>query len=301
MFFVISGFIVIRSADNWRAGADAFLARRFLRIAPLYYLFTTLMVLALLTAPGAIKETDLSPGQILGSFLLFPTERNDGRIAPVLSPGWTLNYEMAFYAVLSACMTLKRPVRASGGPFALLALLGALSGSEGPFPSVTPDQVKTIWVFATNPICLEFVFGMALARLWHVRRGHAPLALALGLVGLLLLIAIDGTPLPRFIAAGLPAAMIVSAVTLAAPRMHWPLQWIGDASFATYLSHRFTLRSLTLVLLPLLPAAPWSAPLFCAVAIILAAGIGWIVFTLLERPVAQALNTAPPRAALVRQ
>ncbi|SIT06295.1 Peptidoglycan/LPS O-acetylase OafA/YrhL, contains acyltransferase and SGNH-hydrolase domains [Roseivivax lentus] len=300
LFFVISGFIVIRAADRWQAGAGAFLARRFLRIAPLYYLFTTLMVLTLLAAPGAVKDTALAPGQIVGSYPFWPTERYDGRIAPVLSVGWTLNYEMAFYAALSLCLTLRRPVLAMGLLFGALALLGALSGPEGPFPSTTSSQIKTIWAFATNPICLEFLFGMVLARLWPRRRVSARIAWGLGIGGAVLLVALDATDLPRFLAAGVPAAMIVGAVIWPAPWQGWPLQRIGDASFAIYLSHRFTLRALTLVLLPLLPAAPWAAPLFCVLAVALAAGVGWLVFTLVERPVA-ALVSASPRSQPVPQ
>ncbi len=299
LFFVISGFIVVRSASQWRGGARAFLVRRFLRIAPLYYLFTTLMVLALLTAPGAVKDTGLSPGQILGSYLFFPTERADGRIAPVLSPGWTLNYEMAFYAALSACLMLKRPFAALTAVFCAAALLGAIWSPEGLFEGAASGPIKAAWVFATNPICLEFLFGMGLARLWPGRRAHGGAALAMGLSGAVLLILLDATTLPRFVAAGLPATLIVASVTLAAPKVRWPLQGIGDASYAIYLSHRFSLRVLTLVLLPLMPAAPWSAALFCGIAIGLSAGIGWLVLTLIERPIAAALASDLPAAPAV--
>ncbi|MHA6326414.1 acyltransferase family protein [Roseivivax sp. CAU 1753] len=295
LFFVISGFIVIRSADRWQAGSGAFLARRFLRVAPLYYLFTTLMVLTLLAAPGAAKDTALEPGQIVASYLFFPVERYDGRIAPVLSLGWTLNYEMAFYAVLSGALMLRRPVRTLCAIFAAAALLGALIGPAGVFEIGIPAPMSALWRFSTNPIFLEFAFGMILARLWHRRAPDARLALICALAGIVALVGLDATPLPRFVAAGLPAMLIVAAASLFAPDIRWPLQRIGDASYALYLSHRFTLRAMTLVLLPVLPATPIAAVLFCGIVMAASVLVGWIVFATIERPVLAALDVAPER------
>ena len=63
------------------------------------------------------------------------------------------------------------------------------------------------------------------------------------------------------------------------------MQLIGDASFALYLSHRFTLRLLTLTLLPMLP--PNAAWLYVAVACVLSLLIGLLCHLLLERPLAR--------------
>jgi len=106
IFIVISGFVITLSAQRYMGRPWAFLWRRLLRVAPLYYVFTTLMVAALLLLPGAVKDTPLDPAQIISSYVFFPYARPDGLIAPVLSLGWTLNYEIFFYALTALCLAL---------------------------------------------------------------------------------------------------------------------------------------------------------------------------------------------------
>lgn len=297
LFFVISGFIVARSAARWTASPGAFLARRFLRVAPLYYLFTTLMVLTLLSAPSAAKDTVLDPGQILGSYLFFPVERYDGRIAPVLSLGWTLNYEMAFYAALTGVMALRRPLTVLAGVFAGCVAIGTLSAPGAALAPFVPEKAQTLRGFLGNPLFFEFLFGMALARLPLGRTAGPGLRWGLAAAGAVLLVALDPLPLPRVVAAGLPAALILAAVVLGPPSGRWPLQRLGDASYALYLSHRFTLRAMTLLLLPLLPATPGAALGFCAAALAASTAVGWLVFQAIERPLLAALDLAPARPA----
>ncbi|TMV05602.1 acyltransferase [Ruegeria sediminis] len=285
IFFVISGFIITLSAARHADRPGAFLWRRLLRVAPLYYLFTTLMVAVLVLAPSAAKETELDPVQILSSYLFLPYERHDGRIAPVLSPGWTLNYEVFFYALAALALTLPRPFRVLA---AALVTLSALSLLRPGNPAL---------VFWTNPLILEFLFGIALARLWQrgYRRPSVMLALASGALGLVLLAALDSTPLPRFVAAGLPAALLVAAGTLFCPPGRLPLQRIGDASYALYLSHRFALRLLTLILLPALP--PGAAWIYVALACTASIAVALITHIAVEAPLMRAFDR-PARRGL---
>lgn len=283
IFFVISGFIVTLSAARLAARRGAFLARRLRRVVPLYALFTTLTVVLLLASPGALKSTSLDPAQILGSYLFLPVERGDGRIAPVLSLGWTLNYEVFFYALLAFCLALPRPLLACCGVILGLCLAGPLL------------PLNTATRFYCDPLILEFTFGIGLARLWQrgLRFPSPPLALlALG-AGLALMGMLHQTALPRPLAAGLPAALIVAAGTLLAPRGPLPLQALGDASFALYLSHRFPLRLATLLLVPWLPGEPLAALAFCVVVAGLCLWVAIKVHRHVERPLARALS---PRA-----
>ena len=280
IFFVISGFIITLSASRYASQPLAFLWRRALRVAPLYYLFTTLMVATLLLLPGAAKDTVLEPGQILSSYLFVPFERYDGRIAPVLSLGWTLNYEMFFYVLMALSLAQPRPVWVISGLLAGLA-----------FASLLP-LTGAIFTFWTNPLMLEFLFGIALARAYQrgLHRPSAPLALGLLGIGIVLLVWLDPTPLPRFIAAGLPAMLIVAAGTLSCPDRTLPGQIIGDASYALYLSHRFTLRAMTLLLLPLLPDTPWAAWSFVALACVVITLVSLLVHLSIERPLLRTLS-----------
>ncbi|TNF19045.1 MAG: acyltransferase [Rhodobacteraceae bacterium] len=285
IFFVISGFIVTLSAARFLHRPGAFLGRRLRRVAPLYALFTTLMVALLLAAPGALKDTGLDPAQILHSYLFLPFERPDGRIAPVLSLGWTLNYEVFFYALLALCLTLPRPLLTCAAALVTLALLG---------PHL-PRSTATL--FYTNPLILEFTFGITLARLWQrgVIRPSTPLALTALAAGLALLALLHQTALPRFLAAGLPAMLIVAAGTLFAPDRPLPFQRLGDASYALYLSHRFTLRAATLALLPILPATPLAAVAFCAALTLACLWTALLVHRHIERPLLAALTPSPAK------
>lgn len=286
IFFVISGFIVTLSAARFLDRPAAFLTRRLRRVVPLYALFTTLTVALLLATPGALKSTQLDAAQILHSYLFLPFERPDGRIAPVLSLGWTLNYEVFFYALLALCLALPRPLLTCCAALAALALLG---------PHL-PETTATM--FYTNPLIFEFTFGIGLARLWQLGlvRPSNPLALATLTTGLALLILLHQTTLPRFLAAGLPAALITAAATLFAPRRPLPWQHLGDAAYALYLSHRFTLRAATLALLPILPATPAAALAFCAALTLACIAVALLVHRHIERPL-QAVFTARPARA----
>ena len=108
------------------------------------------------------------------------------------------------------------------------------------------------------------------------------------MAGLALLVALDAAPLPRFLAAGLPAALLVAAGTLLCPNRQLPFQRLGDASYALYLSHRFTLRLLTLTLLPALPAG--AAWLYVVLACAASIAVALATYRLVERPLMRTID-----------
>ncbi|MEP3685495.1 MAG: acyltransferase [Sulfitobacter dubius] len=286
IFFVISGFVIALSAQRFIGRPWAFFWRRLLRVAPLYYVFTTLMVAALLLLPAAVKDTPLDPAQIISSYVFFPYARPDGRIAPVLSLGWTLNYEICFYALTALCLALSRPLLAVSGLLVSLTALGLTINFHLP-------QL----IFWTNPLILEFLFGIALARLWQGgwTRPNPFLCTAALSLGFALLIALDPLSLPRFLVAGLPAVLIVAAGTLFCPTRTIPGQLLGDASFALYLSHRFALRAATVLLLPLLPTTLLGAWVYVGMTCLIALCFGLLTHLLLERPLLRGFTH--PKAA----
>src|SRR3569833_1234402 len=182
VFFVISGFIMLHiSADKFgRPGAASdFLLRRIVRLVPLYWLFTLAMLAAMLLVPGQLAHTRLDPAHILASFGFIPWRDSTGLAHPILGLGWTLNYEMYFYAVFALMLLV--PLRAGGWTIAGLFVALALAHL-----AVPASQVQAY--FWTDPIILEFLFGIGLALL--LRRGvvlpgwMAPVLVVLGFVGL---------------------------------------------------------------------------------------------------------------------
>jgi peptidoglycan/LPS O-acetylase OafA/YrhL len=249
-FFVISGFIMVHASRRFfeaPGAAGTFLARRAARIVPLYWAVTSLYLGVAFLASGLVNSAVLEPWPVAASYLFIPFARPDGSAQPVYSLGWTLNYEMFFYALFA--LTLAWPLRkAVPGLAALMAglvLLGQLLPLPQPFG------------FWTDPIILEFVFGLALGliRAEGIRLS-GPVRAALVAAGLALLamnlVPPDGPAgLARPLGWGLPVALLVAAAALGgdrpgpAPRILQLGAALGDASYALYLIHPFVIRALS--------------------------------------------------------
>ncbi len=237
LFFVISGFVMVWASwdafGQWRSVAP-FVLRRVLRIVPLYWLLTAATVAVAVAAPGAVSDGVRDGwGYIAASFAFVPWRRADGFVQPVLRLGWTLMYEMLFYALMALTLPLPRRVALP----VLLALLTVLVAAG--------QAVAFAWtplVFWTDPIVAEFALGIAVAV--AARRGWRP-----GWVGLLAFLvslalatqAPDGAA--RALVRGVPAALLVYCALSWTSVPRW-LVLLGDASYALYLVHPFPMRAL---------------------------------------------------------
>ncbi len=156
----------------------AFFKDRLLRVAPLYWIATSAMILVALV--GIAPNIVLSPLRVFTSFAFIPfgpqTMRNIA--SPILAVGWTLNVEMLFYTLFTVILFLPR--------YRLLVLtiiicglvqLGKILGATGP--------VLTLW---THPVLLEFVVGGWVAMMWLRPALRRPLV-ALVVAGIFALLA----------------------------------------------------------------------------------------------------------------
>lgn len=275
IFFVISGFIITLSATRYLGRPIAFLKRRFMRVAPLYYFFTTLMVITVFVFPDGPKDTTFNLGQVFSSYGFFPYARPDGRIAPVLSLGWTLNYEMFFYILCAFSLMLRRATLMLCFGITVIVFLATIFEFQ--------TAPLSFW---TNALMIEFIFGILLAKIYQ-QRWNVPnptVAITLFLVGLIFMVVLASSGLPRFIAAGIPATIVVAAGTLFYPPLFAGWQILGDSSYALYLSHRFTLRASTLLLLPVLPHSTLGSWTYVLLVSALSVGIAILVHLWIERP-----------------
>ena len=92
IFFVISGYVMAHTTQNLPSGQDSasrFIRKRIARIVPLYWL--AILWVTRRTPP------DLN---LLRDFFFIPhyNAQYPTLINPILVQGWTLNYEMLFYA-----------------------------------------------------------------------------------------------------------------------------------------------------------------------------------------------------------
>ena len=288
VFFVISGFVMTYLTQG-RFGAEgaprAFLIRRIVRIVPPYWLFTTLMVATVLLFGEHVQNTTLSGASIATSYLFVPWPRPDGELNPLLSQGWTLNYEAFFYVAFAAALFVRRGLALLAGGFLILAAL---------YPAIPADLfVLKFWAY---PIILEFLGGVGLALLF-LRGVRLPwwacLALAaLAVVLFLISEPIDPTPYRRLLHVGVPAWMMCASLALARePASSGPIRRAlvlgGDSSYTLYLSHTFTLNAALIAWHHSGLGMPLAAMAIASMGAILAA---WLIYRWIERPMTDALH-----------
>lgn len=293
VFFVLSGFImfVVSREEAGRPGGWLdFLRKRLTRVVPPYWFFTTLMLGAMVVVPGLVSSAALEPLHVLGSYLFIPVNNPQGEAFPVLALGWTLNHEMFFYLLFAVGLLFARPVGlwVTAGLVTACGLIGWL---------LAPAQAPaSFWL---NPIVFEFLLGMALG--WARQRGlrvepGAGCGLTcLGVFGLWFCSTgfHGGVLAPeRALWMGLPALLVVAGgalVDVPPATSRWMRAGVlgGDASYALYLSHPFTLA----VCAAVFKSAHWPLGL---VTLVLACGACLalaVAFHLwLEKPVVKRLN-----------
>lgn len=290
IFFVISGFIMYVVAIESDVGPGHFLIRRAVRIVPLYWLLTAVIVAGAYVAPAMLSSTRLDPGHILASllFLPWPNPAYEG-YWPVLIPGWTLNYEMYFYAAVALGLLAPRRFRAvltSTIVIAVLALVQA-SASTGPVS------------FYGNDVVIEFLLGLLLGCIFlktkplGARAGVILIGLSLVLVALMA----DLQSVPRSVAYGIPAALVVLGSLqlegLARRAIVRPAMYLGDLSYSLYLTHVIALPMMTALFIRVAAqygsAGAASYPLLAALwALVLAS----LVHLAIERPLTRKLRAA---------
>ncbi|PVM88513.1 acyltransferase family protein [Caulobacter endophyticus] len=279
IFFVISGFIMyIVAGDSFGSlrASRRFLARRLERIAPLYWIFTSALLALTLLGFGSGGKPDWV--QTLASYLFFPVHRADGAIRPILSVGWTLNYEMLFYVLFALAMLLPKRVGMAALSATLLTLVAlAPLARQGP----------AFAVYWTDPIILEFAAGLLLGSLYKRQVRLSMLAAGAMAIGGFALAAATWPQAPRALVSGFPAALIVAAAALGPnPTRPGALQGAliagGDASYALYLSHIFVINAVSLVW----ARAGLNAPLlFLGLTLAGSILIGALVRLGLEKPI----------------
>jgi len=240
IFFVISGFVMAISLPGLAGKpnkAGVFLRRRFTRIVPLYWAAITLTLAQIKLNPAAALASVLTPWRIAASYLFIPARNGNGEMFPLVTVGWTLNYEVFFYLLFAAALALNvSPLAFLTPVLTAVALVGMVR------PATWPD-----FTTLASPMVIEFLYGMVLAHLATRRKlpGTAWAALLLG-GGFVTLMLMPPSPAPwGFLAWGLPAAaMVVGAVALEGQLGGRLPKWLlaaGDASYALYLTHNFLL------------------------------------------------------------
>lgn len=283
-FFVLSGFIMVfahRRDFGIPARFTTFMAKRIVRIYPIYWIIFAILTVGYLLVPSMGPELARDPVAIATSFLLWPMPYD-----PIMSVAWTLKHEMLFYLVFSLLIlhpTLGAMV------FGIWIMVCFVSSSV--------LQMGYPWDFVFSVYNVLFLLGVA-AALTYQRLDvlTARVLLVAGSIGFLavgLSEAIGDVVWDfelRTICFGLTAAVVVLGLAAGSLRPPAWLTFLGDASYAIYLVHLPALSVLAIVLKKL--GAPWDLPPLAMLLFVslLATGAGAIAHFLIERPVLEWLN-----------
>lgn len=287
-FFVLSGFIILfaHAGDlgqpvRWGHYAQ----RRFIRLFPIYWLYTGVYVLALSFTGG----TDASMPGTWADWLTSLTLIRFTDANPPLGVAWTLFHELAFYAAFSVLIISRR-----AGVLALALFMG-LALAFFHFPGETGRNAFTTYTAAYN---LYFVFGMGAYGLYR-RGGSGGPELLIGLV--LAGWALFGMP-GQFQAASMLLAFGLALLLAGAVKLEssgWlpipaVLAFMGDASYSIYLTH----VSLEGAWLKAAMKWHWHEHLGPeATFVVVLAGtvaLGCLAYVMVEKPLLQALRGRPP-------
>lgn len=279
IFFIISGFIMVYVTDSLSPGwqtSRSFILNRLIRIVPVYWFYTSLVIILFLVWPQSFGNTQFNIGHILKSYLFIPSQQ-----PPILSLGWTLNYEMYFYSVFAIFLAVPKQYRIMS--ISIWFCVTVLAGQAIAFSS------PILWRL-TDPIVLEFLLGVYLGS-WILKgemlQSWAAVGLFIGGIVLIWLSVSEEWQAHRLIIWGLPSMLMVAAV-LSFEQQGWSfgrlLPTLGDSSYSLYLSQAFVVIAVARgIALLNLPGIGFSLTLMMF-GFGLSVIVGLISYHLIERP-----------------
>jgi len=287
IFFVISGFIIAYITFH---NPGHFWMKRLIRIVPFYWTATLGIFVVALLAPSVLHHTRADPVWLAFSLFFIPHDSPNG-VHPLLGLGWTLNYEMYFYAIFAVALFLSRARAAYLSAAAILIVLAVIQFIAPASPAEA---------FYGNPIVLEFVWGILVFELFRrvswmtapSRRGAG-----FGLVLIVITLAPIWLPIqevyridPLRLTAGVAAAIVVASFLVLEKRYGIAARnsfvlLVGEASYVLYLIHPYVMFGvLRLIVGPAQNLPVWSGWLLAALLLAAATGTAIAIHLWFEVP-----------------
>lgn len=245
LFFVISGFVMAHVGRGRFAGfpaAGLFLLKRACRVLPLYWLFTTITVVLMMTFPAVVNSS--YPDQsVIRSYLLIPYTQ-----LPVLAVGWTLIHEAYFYIVFAIAIAIiaERALTVCLLGWAAVIAYAHIDGYE---------EVTPLGQLLISPLTFEFIAGVLAGLHWRrLPRRMAPAMMLCGIA--LFLTGATGfgdpsisppDPWLRLATFGGASVLLVLGSVMQESghdgRVSPVLVALGNSSYSLYLSHVFVISA----------------------------------------------------------
>lgn len=283
LFFIISGYVICMRAPTYKTPFD-FMLSRIYRLFPLYWLFTSLVLLAyLIDKRWSLHGLQPDTWLVIKSYLILPQQH-----IPVFGLGWTLELEMVFYAIVAVVALI---VGGLGAQTKIgIALLLGVMGLTGFI--IGTGNSQRVWDFhLLSPHLMTFGFGW-LFRTVEEQGGWAKNANVAGLFMIMFL--------PLYFVADPEDYLIINKTLLAAAIFTAFRYWrdifeirnslnkwmalVGDSSYSLYLSHWFVLsiagKAIALLALPAFADIPVRL-----IGIAASIAFGVALFVVLEKPV----------------
>lgn len=292
IFFILSGFIMVYTSwgQSGPVAARDFMLRRIIRIVPIYWFYTFVLMGVALFIPQVLAKAQFVPEDFLKSLFFIPHVNSAGEAQPFLANGWTLNYEMYFYAVFALCLLI--PAR-----YGLAVLIAYFVAS----------LMTDFWFMAdgivqytySNKTIYGFVYGVVLGILFQRNVRLPSIFFYIGLAVMFAAVAAlpftdelydMGIVYPKtYLALAIVALMILpkGAEHRKMPRLS---VMAGDASYTIYLSHPFVLGAVTQIMVFLglnNIVSPWAVFALCVATSLIG---GYIAYRLIEKPMTDSLR-----------
>jgi exopolysaccharide production protein ExoZ len=291
-FFALSGFMMYYVYQNnfgQPKQLKNYFINRFIRIYPLYWILTLVLLPFLLLFPwyGAGHETKL--GTIISSFLLSPNPSDD---PPILIPAWSLKFTILYYLMFSLLflpkLSLGKAILAIWGGMCAAAFLG--------FIPVTNFIIEFIF----NEINLTLLGGMCAAYLvTHVRINwfFSLLFTITGFLGFPLMWLNSLNPIYEFnfdLGTGFVSILLIigiASIDLKKElRISRYLNYLGNAAFSIYLSHNMSLDFFNEVFSRYYVYQAAGGWVLSIILFIIMVSIGCLIHSRLEKPLINLLK-----------
>ena len=285
VFLAIASLIALyteRERFGEPGACTRYLRRRLARIVPLYWFFTTLFVLLAALLPSLLDHHELALDHTLGSYCFWPVARpGDGRLRPLLNPGWVLNYIVWFHVLFALCLTLRRR---QGLSLLIAVLLCAFAVGQ------LLTLAHAAWFFTARYV-LVLVLGIVCLWIHDLANGRfeLPIPVSVAAVGSLFVLSwnwgSEEGDYPSIVCAF--GIVVVASFTRGFRTKTWfSVAWgtLAQASYSIYLSQAFTLAGFVVIAekLSLLAYLPYWAAVAATMAFALVAGV--LTHRYVERP-----------------
>ncbi len=293
IFFVLSGFVIALVVYD-KQDPLFFAISRISRIVPIYWLLTTLLLILIFIAPKLVHESSAANANFFNYLrsLFFIPFFEDKEMKPILQLGWTLNYEMIFYAITWISLLLSRKSLILTSTILVLLFFA--------FSFLIKNNMASS--FFGNDIILEFILGIIAFKIYStsfLKRISAILLFLILIFSYCLMIyfQIKDLTTSRLLFYGLPSCLIIlSCVGLENKILEVKNEIIsflvsmGDASYSTYLTHWYVIVACRKIFSERLKIIDFYSPFGVLLTLIFSLIVGQLIYKYADRPMNYSLK-----------